>query len=90
MADVEAVWAGWGDKAPSDPAAAAPRRDDLLFPNGLGGFSPDGREYVITTAPDHVTFRRPVAKQRTALSVVRRSGIAGNGIDRWLRWWIAV
>ena len=31
------------------PAAALPRRD-LLFFNGLGGFTPDGREYVITTA----------------------------------------
>ena len=28
---------------------------DLLFHNGLGGFSPDAREYVITTAHDHVT-----------------------------------
>ena len=26
-----------------------------LFDNGLGGFSPDGREYVITTAPDQAT-----------------------------------
>jgi len=33
------------------PAAAAPARTDLLFHNGLGGFTPDGREYVITTAP---------------------------------------
>jgi cyclic beta-1,2-glucan synthetase len=31
------------------PAAALPRRD-LKFFNGLGGFTPDGREYVITTA----------------------------------------
>jgi cellobiose phosphorylase len=31
------------------PAAALPRRD-LIFFNGLGGFTPDGREYVITTA----------------------------------------
>ena len=30
------------------PAAAAPQ-PDLLLPNGLGGFSPDGREYVVTT-----------------------------------------
>ncbi|TCT22276.1 GH36-type glycosyl hydrolase domain-containing protein [Thiobaca trueperi] len=27
----------------------------LLFDNGLGGFSPDGREYVITTAPGQTT-----------------------------------
>ena len=30
-------------------AAAVPPRSDLIFPNGLGGFTPDGREYVITT-----------------------------------------
>ncbi|HET6256340.1 MAG TPA: glucoamylase family protein [Puia sp.] len=28
---------------------------DLLFPNGHGGFSPDGKEYLIFTAPDRVT-----------------------------------
>ena len=38
------------------PAAAAePPRHDLLFFNGLGGFTPDGCEYVITTAHGHVT-----------------------------------
>ncbi len=31
-----------------------PRRD-LIFFNGLGGFTPDGREYVITTAHGQVT-----------------------------------
>jgi cellobiose phosphorylase len=30
-------------------------RHDLLFFNGLGGFTPDGREYIITTTPDQVT-----------------------------------
>ena len=38
----------------SSPAAALPR-SDLLFFNGIGGFTPDGREYVITTARDKVT-----------------------------------
>ncbi len=28
---------------------------ELLFDNGLGGFTVDGREYVITTAPDRAT-----------------------------------
>jgi cyclic beta-1,2-glucan synthetase len=37
------------------PAAAGLPRHDLLFFNGLGGFTPDGREYVITTAPGHPT-----------------------------------
>ncbi len=36
------------------PSAALPRHD-LAFFNGLGGFSPDGREYVITTAHGQVT-----------------------------------
>jgi cellobiose phosphorylase len=31
------------------PVAPAPRKD-LTFFNGLGGFTPDGREYVITTS----------------------------------------
>ena len=35
----------------SEPLAVAPLpRHDLTFYNGLGGFTPDGREYVITTA----------------------------------------
>ncbi len=35
----------------SEPMAVAPLpRHDLTFYNGLGGFTPDGREYVITTA----------------------------------------
>ncbi|MEK7802085.1 MAG: glucoamylase family protein, partial [Pseudomonadota bacterium] len=31
-----------------------PRKDLILF-NGLGGFTPDGREYVIMSGPDHTT-----------------------------------
>jgi len=37
------------------PVAAVVPRPDLIFFNGLGGFTPDGREYVITTARGHVT-----------------------------------
>ena len=36
------------------PSVAVPR-PDLIFFNGLGGFTPDGREYVITTSHGHVT-----------------------------------
>src|SRR5512135_2748528 len=36
------------------PTAALPRHD-LLFFNGLGAFTPDGREYVTTTARGQVT-----------------------------------
>jgi cyclic beta-1,2-glucan synthetase len=38
----------------SAPASALPRRDLILF-NGLGGFTRDGREYVMTLAPGQVT-----------------------------------
>ncbi|MEP7154563.1 MAG: glucoamylase family protein [Betaproteobacteria bacterium] len=31
------------------------KRNDLLFDNGLGGFAPDGREYVITTTHANTT-----------------------------------
>ncbi|MFO7643859.1 MAG: glucoamylase family protein [Desulfosarcina sp.] len=37
------------------PAVAALPRHDLLFFNGMGGFSQDGREYVISTAHGQVT-----------------------------------
>ena len=37
------------------PAIAADARRDLLFFNGLGGFIPDGSEYVIRTAPGQST-----------------------------------
>jgi len=38
------------------PQTIAPLpRHDLTFFNGLGGFSPDGREYVITTATGYLT-----------------------------------
>ncbi len=36
-------------------AAAAPPRSDLIYFNGLGGFTPDGREYVITTTRQQAT-----------------------------------
>ncbi len=37
------------------PAVAALPRHDLTFFNGIGGFTPDGREYVITTAHGQLT-----------------------------------
>jgi cellobiose phosphorylase len=42
------------DRRSRTPAPATPRRD-LLFSNGLGGFTRDGREYVIVTGPGAVT-----------------------------------
>jgi cellobiose phosphorylase len=44
-----------GSHAPESLAATAAWANDLLFPNGLGGFSPDGREYVISVSPDRMT-----------------------------------
>ncbi|HEY8250285.1 MAG TPA: glucoamylase family protein [Burkholderiales bacterium] len=41
--------------APQAPAA----RPDLAFFNGTGGFSADGREYVITTCPGQATLASP-------------------------------
>jgi cyclic beta-1,2-glucan synthetase len=38
----------------ADPAAPLPPRE-LIFCNGLGGFTPDGREYVITLHPGQMT-----------------------------------
>jgi len=41
-------------RADASVVAARPRQD-LMFFNGLGGFTPDGREYVISTAHGQVT-----------------------------------
>ncbi len=41
---------------PSDHAVdAPPRRPTLLFDNGIGGFSTDGREYVVSVTPATTT-----------------------------------
>jgi cellobiose phosphorylase len=40
---------------PEPAAAVESPRGDLIFFNGLGGFTPDGREYVVTIAPGQMT-----------------------------------
>jgi cellobiose phosphorylase len=40
---------------PPRPTVAAMPREDLMFHNGVGGFTPDGREYVISTGHDQAT-----------------------------------
>ncbi len=40
---------------PLPPMVAAKPREDLLFFNGIGGFTPDGREYVMTTSREQIT-----------------------------------
>src|ERR1019366_5265468 len=56
---------------------AAPRRD-LTFFNGLGGFTPDGREYIITTTEGQVTPAPWVNVMANATfgTVVSESGLA--------------
>lgn len=49
-----ALAAGDDTRAPTGQAHEAPPRD-LLFDNGTGGFSADGREYVITTGAGRTT-----------------------------------
>ena len=57
-----------GEPVPeSDPPVARP--DDLLFDNGLGGFTPDGREYVIYLQPGQST-PRPVDQRRSPTRTV--------------------
>ncbi len=42
-------------RRPESRTAAAIARSDLMFFNGLGGFTPDGHEYIITTSREQVT-----------------------------------
>ncbi|HTN35361.1 MAG TPA: hypothetical protein VL091_15250, partial [Marinobacter sp.] len=42
-------------KSVSSPANGTAKGQNLLFNNGLGGFSADGREYVISLAPGQTT-----------------------------------
>ena len=60
------------------PIAPAMTRSDLLFFNGLGGFTPDGREYIITTTRGQVTPAPWVNVIANPLygTVISESGIA--------------
>lgn len=40
---------------PLQPTVTALPREDLLFFNGIGGFTPDGHEYVISTSREQIT-----------------------------------
>ncbi len=42
-------------RSDESPAASELPRRDLILSNGIGGFTPDGREYVITTTPGQLT-----------------------------------
>jgi cyclic beta-1,2-glucan synthetase len=43
------------DGVDPQPTVPLPRPQDLLYDNGLGGFSPDGGEYCVYLAPGQVT-----------------------------------
>ncbi|MGA2192450.1 MAG: glucoamylase family protein, partial [Nitrospirota bacterium] len=65
------------------PNAAAMPRADLLFSNGLGGFTPDGREYVITTTHGQVTpapWVNVLANPQFG-TVISESGLAYTWMD---------
>jgi len=56
VAEVRALPPPFAATSPSGEAIPAVRRpDDLSHDNGLGGFTPDGREYVIHLEPGQVT-----------------------------------
>lgn len=59
------------------PTAAVPRHD-LLFFNGLGGFTPDGREYIISTSQTQITPAPwvNVLANRMFGTVISESGMA--------------
>ena len=64
-----------GPRRPRRRAARA----RLILANGLGGFTPDGREYVITLAPrrdDAGAVGRTCSRTRTSARVISESGLA--------------
>ncbi len=65
-------------RLPLAEKAPAPPTRELAFFNGLGGFTPDGREYVITLAPGQTTpapWANVMANDRIG-TVVSESGSA--------------
>ena len=67
-------------QAPSPEGGVAPMfpRDDLIFANGVGGFTPDGREYIIDLPPGRHTpapWVNVIANSRLG-AVVSESGSA--------------
>ena len=68
-----------GPNPPARPAAVATSpRNDLIFFNGVGGFTPDGREYIITTTERKMTpapWVNVLANSRFG-TVISESGLA--------------
>ncbi|MGD0061207.1 MAG: glucoamylase family protein [Verrucomicrobiia bacterium] len=64
-------------------AAPAPPPRELIFFNGLGGFTPDGREYVVTLAPGQTTpapWANVLANSQIG-TVISESGGAYTWVD---------
>ena len=64
--------------APDSPLSAEARHD-LSFFNGLGGFTPDGREYVITTTQDTPRLRVNVLANPHFGTVISENGLVTPG-----------
>jgi cellobiose phosphorylase len=65
-------------RRPEPAAVAASPRHDLIFFNGVGGFTPDGREYIITTTEQQMTpapWVNVLANPRFG-TVISESGLA--------------
>jgi cellobiose phosphorylase len=65
-------------RRPEPAAVAAAPRSDLIFFNGMGGFTPDGREYIITTSERNITptpWVNVLANARFG-TVISESGLA--------------
>ena len=62
------------------PAAIESPRSDLIFFNGLGGFTPDGREYVIAIPPEQMTPApwMNVLANPTFGTLISESGVANT------------
>jgi cellobiose phosphorylase len=63
---------------PEPAAVSASPRHDLIFFNGVGGFTPDGREYIITTTERQITpapWVNVLANPRFG-TVISESGLA--------------
>ncbi|MCG2761319.1 MAG: cyclic beta 1-2 glucan synthetase, partial [Candidatus Delongbacteria bacterium] len=61
-----------------EPLTAVTQRNDLIFLNGLGGFTQDGREYIITTEKAKMT---PAPWVNVLANSIFGSVISENGVS---------
>jgi cyclic beta-1,2-glucan synthetase len=70
-------------RSPWPPTASSPPPRERVFFNGLGGFTPDGREYVISLAPGQTTpapWANVLANSQMG-TVITESGGAYTWVD---------